>query len=332
MKMLQNHLINHIALVVDASSSMSQQPVVKVFDKELEYLKRRSVELGQETRISIYLFNDQIHCLTFDMDVMRFKSLKGFWSATGMTRLLDGVAQAVTDHKKLPELYGDHAFLMYVITDGEENRSRDTSTAGLSDTLNRLPSHWTTACLVPDAKAKHEAKKFGFNIDSIAVWDINKANAFEGVGKQFSSAVNTYMEQRAQGVRGTRSFFATLDTSKLQQSKLMEINPDAFHIVDVGYESPIREYVESEVGVTYQLGKAFYQPAKTVEIQDHKKIFVQNVHSGKLYTGTNIRELLGLPQGTAKVEPGDHKDWIVFVQSTSVNRKLFPGTRLLVQR
>lgn len=56
--MALQHYINHIALVVDKSGSMGplKDAVVKVFDREIENLKKRSIELNQETRISVYLF------------------------------------------------------------------------------------------------------------------------------------------------------------------------------------------------------------------------------------------------------------------------------------
>ena len=329
--MLQ-HYINHISLVVDASGSMQGQPVVKVFDKELEYLKQRSIELNQETRISIYLFSDgQIECLTFDMDVMRFKSLSGFWQARGGTPLLDAVGQSVLDNQKLPELYGDHAFLQYVITDGMENQSRKYNTQSLKKLLDSLPDNWTTAILVPDQRSKFEAKKFGFGEDAIAIWDTTKSNAFEGVGTQSRSAVDQYMVNRSQGVRGTKTFFAKLDTSNLTKSALEEVDPRAYSVYKVDRETPIRPFVELVTSKEYKLGTAYYQPVKTVEIQDYKDIYVQDVRSGKLYTGQNIRQLLGLPANTAEVDPGNHKDWRVFVQSTSVNRKLFPNTHVMVK-
>jgi hypothetical protein len=324
------HLINHIALVVDRSGSMQDQPVVQVFDKELAYLQQRSIELNQETRISIYLFDEDIECLTFDMDVMRFKTLAGHWSTRGMTAMLDAVEQSVKDHQQLPELYGDHAFLTYVITDGQENASQKTTPQKLKAMLASLPEHWTTACLVPDVRGKHEAKKFGFDDDAIAIWDTSAPNAFETVGQKFRSGVDQYMQQRAKGVRGTKSFFATLDTSKLKTQDLDEIAPRKYSVHEVKYEGPIKEYVEDNFGVTYKLGMAFYQPTKPVKVQDHKDILVQNVISGKMYSGSNIRQLLGLPDSTVTVEPGAHTAWRVFVQSTSTNRKLFAGQHIVL--
>jgi hypothetical protein len=50
-----------------------------------------------------------------------------------------------------------------------------------------------------------------------------------------------------------------------------------------------------------------------------------------VYMGEDARRMLGLPtSGVAKVRPGNHSSFDVFVQSTSLNRKLVRGTKLLV--
>src|SRR5262245_5192357 len=120
----QNY-INHIALVLDASSSMSplRDQVVKVADNQIEHLARRSKELDQETRVTVYTFASEIECLFYDKDVLRLPSLKTHYKAYGNTRLVDASIKALEDLSKTPELYGDHAFLAYVLTDGEENYS-----------------------------------------------------------------------------------------------------------------------------------------------------------------------------------------------------------------
>src|SRR6266576_6473786 len=130
-KLQLQHLINHITFVIDRSGSMDGllKSVESVFDNEVQHLKERSQELNQETRVSIYTFDDTVECLVFDMDVMRLPSLKGTLIAGGQTALLDSSYQAMTDMKQLPEIYGDHAFLMYVLTDGYENHSKKINAA-----------------------------------------------------------------------------------------------------------------------------------------------------------------------------------------------------------
>lgn len=327
------HYVNHISLVVDRSGSMSghTKTVVQVFDKELAYLKQRSIDLYQETRISIYLFGDKIELLAFDMDVMRFESLAGYYKIEGKTRLIDAVTQSIEDQKRLPEIHGDHAFLQYVITDGQENASQRANILGINKLLTGLPNNWTVACLVPNPQGKFEAQKFGFNADSIAVWDTTSSVGFENVGKQFSRVMDTYMTARSQGIRGTTGLF-TLDTANLNVNQLNEVNTKEYDIFRVDREIQIKPLVESWTQAPYRLGSTYYQPVKTVKIQDHKSILVQDAKNGRVYEGRNLRQLLGLPSQTAEVNPGSHSDWRIFVQSTSINRKLFPGTFVLVRK
>ena len=327
--MIQN-LINHIALVVDRSGSMVGKPVVQVFDKELEQLKQRSIDLNQETRISIYLFDDKVECLAFDMDVMRFKSLRDHYYVRGSTALIDAVVRVINEQDKLPEMYGDHAFLVYVLTDGEENKSQN-SPSTLTSALRDLPENWTVACLVPNATGVHEAKKFGFNADSIAIWDTERKGGLEQAGKQFSSAMDGYMKMRASGIRSTKGLF-TLDSTAIKKSVLKEIESTQYSLFCVYRDTPIREFVTYWTRKDYRVGSAYYMPTKKVTIQDYKNVLVQNVKNGRVYEGSNLRELLGLPDATVDVDPGKHKDWRIFVQSTSVNRKLLQGTFVLVRK
>lgn len=333
--MALQHLINHIALVVDKSGSMSshQRKVVEVFDRELNSLKQRSVDAHQETRISIYLFDDTIDVLTFDMDVMRFTSLRDYYKIGNSTALLDATGQAIEDHKKLPELYGDHAFLMYVITDGQENRSTKYNSDRISALLNGLPDNWTKAILVPDQHGVNAAMRYGFNAGSISIWNTTSSNALDSVGLQFNTVTSNFMTMRSTGVRGTKSLF-TLDASKIATTpqELAEVNPQAYDIFPVRAETPIKEFVESWTKAKYRLGSAYYEPTKTVKIQDYKHILVQNTKTGKVYDGANLRRLLGLPDYTAEVNPLNDRDWRIFVQSTSANRKLFGGTFVLVRK
>jgi hypothetical protein len=330
-KLGMQHLINHVIMVLDRSDSMRGKPLVEVFDRELRSLKQQSVERNQETRISIYLFDNTIVCLTFDMDIMRFESLKNHYHLGGSTALRAAVAKAIDDHKQIPELYGDHANLVYVLTDGEENASRMVTTADLRDKLDRLPDNWTLACLVPDQFGKKYAQEFGFPGEAISIWDTVSAAGLEKVGQQFTSTMSNYMTMRASGVRGTKSIFQ-MDSSNLTTSKLDVVSAREYEIFPVRKDQPIKEFVESWTQAPYRLGSAYYQPVKTVKIQDHKQILVQRVKDGKVYEGKNLRQLIGLPAHTAEVTPTDHKDWRIFVQSTSVNRKLFQDTFVIVRK
>lgn len=325
------HLINHVSLVVDASGSMKGQPVVKVFDGVLNRLKARSVELDQETRVSIYLFNQTVHCLAFDMDVMRFKTLAGHWQANATTALIDATLLSLRDLASLPTKYGDHAFLQYVITDGGNNVNNHLAPR-LKVAIQSLDDNWTVACLVPDTTGVADAKRFGFPADSIDKWNTQSSRGLEEVGQQFTRNMDSYFAMRANGVRGSKSFFK-LDSSFITKRELTPLSDTSYAVYPVRRGNPsIKDFVESWTSRPYVLGSAYYQPTKPVEIQAYKSILVQDVKTGKVYEGDNLRQLLGLPDHTVKVNPGDHDKWRIFVQSTSVNRKLYPDTFVLVRQ
>ena len=68
-------------------------------------------------------------------------------------------------------------------------------------------------------------------------------------------------------------------------------------------------------------------------VQEYKEIAIVEKAGGKIYVGDDARTLLGLPIGARiKVRAGDHAGFAVYVQSTSVNRRLVAGTTLLYRK
>jgi len=331
---MKQNCINHIAFVLDASTSMAHltQQVVAVADDQIAYLARRSKELDQETRITVYVFADQVECLIYDMDVLRLPSIRDFYKPNGNTALIDAAIQSQQDLAKTATLYGDHSFLTFIVTDGEENRSRNQSRV-LTQLLNGQKDSWTVAVLVPNQRAKFEAKRFGFPADNIAIWDATSKSGMAEAGETIRMATDHYMTARATGTfRGTRSLFSmgtgTLNVTSVKVN-LAELPASRYRLLKVDKPYPIREWVE-ERGLKYRLGSGYYQLTKTELIQAAKAIAVRHKASGRVYTGANARAMLGLPDAEIRVRPEYNPEYDVFVQSTSVNRKLVPGTEILI--
>lgn len=335
--MIQNY-INHIVFVVDKSGSMFglSREVVKVFDSQIKYLSQRSQELNQETRVSVYLFSywNKIECLIYDMDVMRLPSLAGYYVPDGQTALVDATLKAIADLGKTLELYGDHAFLIYTLTDGQENNSVARPNV-LERAIGELPENWTLAVLVPDQRGVFEAKKFGFPVENIAIWDATSAKGVEEVGSVIRQSTDNFMKGRASGIRGTRNLFRPDIKATASQVKrsLEELKPYEFKMFKVLKDSSIRDFVEKMTKLEYVKGSSFYQLVerkKPHKIQNYKQVCIRDNNSGKVYTGDNARNILGLPDYQVEVKPGDFKNFDVFIQSTSVNRKLLKGSDLIV--
>jgi len=331
-KNLQNY-INHIVFVVDSSGSMGHlsSEVVKVFDAQIKHLALRSKELDQETRVTVYLFNSSVSCLIYDKDVLRLPSLKDYYRTGGNTSLIDGTVTALDDLALTPQKYGDHAFLSYVLTDGAENNSRNTS-AHLAAKLKALPDNWTVAVLVPDQTGVHEAKKFGFPTNNIQVWNAT-VGGVEKAGETIKAATDNFMAARAKGIRSTKNLF-DLDVTKLTTAtvatNLTQLPATDYLLLPIQSDSVIKPFVESWTKSTYVNGSSYYQLTKPEKIQSYKQVCIQDKMNGKVYSGVNARAMLALPNQEVKVNPASHSAFDIFVQSTSTNRKLIKGTKLLV--
>jgi uncharacterized protein YegL len=328
-----NNYINHIALVLDASASMGSktQEVVKVADNLVKHIAQRSQELDQETRVTIYSFANKTTCLVYDKDVLRLPSISNLYRVDGTTALIDATLQSLDDLSKTPELYGEHAFLVYVLTDGEDNDSK-TKPIELSQRLNKLPDHWTVAVFVPNITGVHEAKRFGFPKDNIQVWDINAKQGIEGVGETIRQATDNFMAARSRGVRGSRNIF-NLDISKINAKnvvKVLDKHVGKHFLLHVSKEGMISTFIEVTTGKSYQIGSAYYQLTKPEKVQASKQVALVSKNTGEVFTGPQTRAMLQLPNQEVKVSPTSHPEFNIFIQSTSVNRKLVPGTSVLL--
>ncbi|MFE5867047.1 vWA domain-containing protein, partial [Streptomyces roseifaciens] len=305
----QNY-INHVALVLDASSSMSRlsRKVVEVADQQIAYLARRSQELDQETRVTVYVFANTVECVIYDKDVLRMPSLKQLYQVSGMTALLAAALKSQRELAQTAQLYGDHSFLTFVLTDGQENASHRCPDApardprelvqAVSEMIATQDDNWTLAVLVPDQIGKREAMQYGFPKDNIAIWDATSTQGLEEAGQVIQQATEKFMIGRTQGIRGTRAVFSTgaeaVNKETIKAAGLTPVKPSEYQLIPVTREAAIREWV-TESGYTYRTGCAFYQLSKTEKVQAKKQIAVLEKKTDRVYTGPEARALLGLP-------------------------------------
>ncbi|KIF07747.1 hypothetical protein PL81_00185 [Streptomyces sp. RSD-27] len=340
----QNY-INHVALVLDASSSMShlRNKVVEVADQQIAYLARRSQELDQETRVTVYVFADKVQCVIYDKDVLRMPSLKELYRVGGMTALLAATLKSQRELAQTAQLYGDHSFLTFVLTDGQENashrcpdvpsQSQRALRQAMATMIDGQQDNWTLAVLVPDQMGKREAMQCGFPKDNIAIWDATSTRGLEEAGQVIREATEKFMVGRTKGIRGSRAVFSTgaetVNKKSIEAAGLTPVDQTRYQLIPVARAAAIREWVV-ESGHTYRTGGAYYQLSKVEKVQARKQIAVLEKKTDRVYTGPEARALLGLPDAEARVKPDHNDDFTIFVQSTSVNRKLVPNTRLLL--
>ncbi len=345
--------INHVAVLMDASSSMShhRHSVVQVVDGLVKTLAQESQKFDQETRVTIYTYSspsgwathDAIKNVVFDKDAMRLPSLAGHYSPGGMTALIDATWKAIDDLEQTAQLYGEHTFVIYNVTDGAENASNH-SKAELRERLGKLPDNWTMAALVPDAQGEAYARDMGFPGGNVAIWDTSSAEGVRQLGETLKAATTSYMATRAKtGMRSTTSLFAPqmdkVDEAALKAAGLKPLDPKEYVLIPVTGEVRIDEFVK-QCTTNYVVGKGYYQLTggrkpkgkRGIIVQGNKQIAVLNKETNEVFVGDEARKLVGLGKENVTVDPTDTKGkYVLFVQSTSLNRILGPiGTKFLL--
>jgi hypothetical protein len=354
------HKVNHVSLVVDKSGSMRphEAQLIRVVDEFVKGLAEESDRLGHETRISLYAFDHGVENLVWDMDVKHLPSLRGLYQVdNGATALIEAAVKSIDDLKNIWEGYGEHSFLQVVVTDGQENASGFSEsgkmhtrmgvgpgavalrkwTNRIHSAMEGLPDHWTSAILVPNSLAKRTAQEYGFPAGNIAIWNADSTQGVEEAIGTVKTAATSFLRGREKGVRGTRNLFAMgqdLSTAEVK-ANLDAMDSGTYVLIPVDQQIQIRDFVTGS-GHTYQSGRAFYELSKREKVQANKQLAVAEKDpdtgrtTGRVFFGPAARQLLGLPQSEVTVKPGENPSYTVFVQSTSVNRKLVPGTKLLV--
>jgi len=254
------------------------------------------------------------------------------YSAEGQTPLFDSVGELIDLLSAVPDYDRENVtFLVMVVTDGQENYSKKWTGKTLGAKIRELQAtdRWTFVFRVPPGYAQ-ALSQLGIPAGNIQEWE----QTTEGLRKstmQTMAAVSCYYAGVSRGVKSTDKFYADLKgVTKSDVKAVMTNISSEVRIWPVQSRAAIRDFVESKTG-NYKAGAAFYQLTKPEKaVQDYKMIVVRNKKDGSVFAGQSARDILGLPTDrTIKLAPGDHGTWDIYVQSTSVNRVLMPGTNVL---
>lgn len=149
--------------------------------------------------------------------------------------------------------------------------------------------------------------------------------------------INGQMNRSMDGIISSmlnRKTSVKYDTKTFSDTEIGELKPVSsgrFQVMDVDTDVAIKDFVVSN-GIEFKVGRGFYQFTKRVKVQDHKEIILMNKLTGNFFTGNAARKLAGIPLGvTANVSPESLPEYLVFIQSTSANRKLIGGTKFLYE-
>ena len=324
---------NRFVLCIDTSSSMCgiHEDARVAVNSMLDTIRTQTEQQGQYSEVAIVEFNSTAKVLLKMTDINRVQNLNTYVTM-GSTALNDGIVLGV---ETADNGDAETGFLVLTFTDGEENVSK-VSTHDLKNYIKQYQNrgNWTFAFQVPMGKRNWVADRYGVPLDNVREWEQTQ------VGTQVMASSNTvglsnYMTMRSSGVTASPSFYCQPDLSGLKPTQLKKKLTDLsakFKSYTVDKETPIKEFVEAKTKKNYVIGSSFYALTKKEKVQPNKSVLIVQKGKTEIWGGDEARELIGLPTNgsSATVEPGNHAMYDIYINSTSVNRKLVRGTKVLV--
>lgn len=177
---------------------------------------------------------------------------------------------------------------------------------------------------------------FHVNLDQFSyITNLFLAVCYQQSSNEQLQAYEQEVIQQGRMSRGLNQIFNSMmkrqATSYYADADLRAVSPGRFQVLEVEQDISIKAFV-LENGLTFKVGRGFYEFTKTETIQGHKEIILMERATGDLFEGESAREMLGLPVGaTVRIKPSNLEKYVVFVQSTSANRTLIGGTNFLYE-
>lgn len=287
---------------------------------------RCGVNIPSNTR-SFYNYSVGNEREVVNSNIAVLQPLKDYEASGQATPLFDAVGELIDIHKSVPD--SDQigvSHLIMVITDGQENHSSKWTAAKLREAITSLQNtdRWTFVFRVPKGYKQQLVKLLGVWEDNVIEW--NTTN--EGLAKsttETQAALSNYYAERATGRTATRGFFKP----NVQNVSFKDLTPvSGTYISVVQKEESIRDFCIRNFG-EFQIGKAYYQLTKSETVQPNKDMLLLDNKTLTVYSSYQLRRFLGIPDGYTKVTKPDPSLYTLFIQSTSTNRKLVPGTQII---
>jgi hypothetical protein len=331
---------NYIGFLTDHSGSMHdiRNAALKDYNDSIKAVREAATANMLDTIVSVFGFggksqvtkhvvNSNPHVLTPMVD----------WSAQGNTPLYDAIGDMITLLKSMPDYDNPKvSFLIMLTSDGEEYQSIRYTKEKIAEMIGELrhDERWTIVCRIPSG-CRRAFDELNIPADNIQEWDVSEKGI--GISTQSTTvAMNNFYAQRAKGLRGSSTFYANAAhvTQNQVKASLQNISAEVSLWTVLPEEDgiEIKPFAEKRLGtMPFLKGAAFYQLSKTeARVQETKMIIIRDKSTGHVYFGEAARDMIGLPRtGNARVHPGNHGNYDIFIQSTSINRKLVAGTQLM---
>ena len=181
---------------------------------------------------------------------------------------------------------------------------------------------------------------FHLNLNQFSdVTDLILAVCYKQVGE---TNLQSYQAEVQKAGRMNRSLDAAFNKmmgkapskSVYGDADLRAVPEGRFQVLKVDADCRIDEFVKDQ-GLAFKTGRGFYELTKPVLVQGTKEVVLRHRKTGDFFSGDKAREIVGLPpledDVDTKLKPVSLDEYVVFIQSTSNNRKLIGKTKFLYE-
>jgi hypothetical protein len=194
-----------------------------------------------------------------------------------------------------------------------------------------MTDRWTFVFRVPRGYSHTITRALGLAQGNVLEWDQTERGV-AAASKTDEQAFTQYFKSRSLGKTSTQKFYTDLsNVSTADVVVSMKDISTEVEVLPINEDVAIRPFIENTLGKPLKKGAGFYQLTRIEPIiQDYKRFMIRDKATQAIYEGAAARQMLGLPtSGNIRLAPGNHGQFDIFIQSTSVNRKLKAGTQLL---
>lgn len=187
-------MTTEIVVVIDKSGSMQSlaNDTIGGYNKFLEDQIRNEIDAN----ISVLLFDTEHKWFQGNVPLNKAKKLdRDNYSPSGGTSLNDAIGRAW----HVLEFKNPEKAIVVIITDGEENSSRELVAGAAKEMLSKMQKRdWRIVYLAANQDAFSTAKTYGINLQGVA----NIAPTSSGIQSAYFSASNSVSNYASGGTRG----------------------------------------------------------------------------------------------------------------------------------
>jgi hypothetical protein len=199
----------YIALVIDRSGSMSsvRDAAYGGINEQLNAIRMNATK-GGKTFVTYIQFDNEIEKVYDQVPADTVKDIMYHqYEPRGSTSMLDAVGVAIDSFKNVTDT-SDTAYLLIVISDGEENSSQKETYASLAEKIKKLEStnKWTFTYMISNQDLSVVTDKLGASSGNVSAWTSTPTGTNQAFAISSNSSIK-YMSNRASGTTSSKGFY-----------------------------------------------------------------------------------------------------------------------------